>query len=84
MKHTIHVSMVICLLLLCSCSLFDARQPSPEPIVLHSGKEWQVIEEPPKLSNDGSRLPFQTEQSVQPETAQPAPTEKNRTINTPP
>lgn len=84
MKYCIHVAMVIGLLLICSCSLFDARHSSPEPIVLHSGKEWQVIEEPPKLSNDRSRLPFQTEQSVQPETAPPAPPEKNRTIKTPP
>ncbi|OGU13628.1 MAG: hypothetical protein A2076_08760 [Geobacteraceae bacterium GWC2_53_11] len=84
MKNIIHISLVIGLLLICSCSLFDARHSSPEPIVLHSGKEWQVIEEPPKLSNDRSRLPFQAEQSVQPEAAKPAPLEKNRTINTPP
>ncbi|MBW4055596.1 MAG: hypothetical protein HIU83_09345 [Proteobacteria bacterium] len=76
------------LLFLCSCTLFGARNSaptpvvySPTPLVVPVGKNWQVIEEAPKLS-DGKRLPFQTEQSVQPAGARPvSPT--NRTLETP-
>jgi hypothetical protein len=48
------------------------------------GKRWQLIEEPPKLTNERERLPFQTEQSVQPEGAKTAPpeAEDNRKIET--
>jgi predicted RNA methylase len=62
------------LLLLCSCTVFDTKRHSgqasmmpPNPLVLPVNKNWQVIEEPPKLSNERERLPFQMEQSVQPE-----------------
>ena len=76
------------LLLLSSCSMFYTKQPdsaqalsAPKPLVLPIGKNWQVVEEPPKLS-DGSRLPFQTEQSLQPEVARPVSPDGNRTIET--
>ncbi len=76
------------LFLLCSCTFFGARPAAPAPVVhaptplvVPVGKNWQVIEEAPKLS-DGTRLPFQTEQSVQPAGARPvSPT--NRTLETP-
>lgn len=75
--------------LLCACSTFNAGKPAPAPAVQASkplavpvGKNWQIIEEAPKLSNDQGRLPFQSEQSVQPPGAQPlTPTEK-RNIET--
>jgi hypothetical protein len=72
------------------CSTFYTRQsdaPSamqiPQPLVQPVGKNWQVIEEAPKISDERGRLPFQTEQSLQPErTPVPLPA-KNRTIETP-
>jgi len=64
-------------------SVSDPVVMSPKPLAIPVGKNWQVIEEAPKLSTDGQRLPFQMEQSVQPEgTKQAAPAE-NRTIETP-
>ena len=76
------------LLLLCSCTIFDAKQvdqasavPS-NPLVLPVGKNWQVIEEAPKLANERERLPFQMEQSVQPVGAKPVSSGENRKIET--
>lgn len=73
-----------------ACTLFDARQSEPPPVVhtpkqlaVPVGKNWQVVEEPPKLSDERGRLPFQTEQSVQPDVAKPVAPEKNRIIETP-
>jgi len=80
----------ISLFVLCACSIFDARQSSPEPevptskpLVLPVGNNWQIIEEAPKLSNDQGRLPFQMEQSVQPEGTQPLSPAENRTVEIP-
>lgn len=88
MKYVHLAILSIALLCLCSCTLFYPRQSDSEPVVLSPkplavpvGKNWEVIEEAPKLS-DGGRLPFQTEQSVQPEGARPAPPAGNRTIET--
>jgi hypothetical protein len=53
------------------------------PLALPVGKHWQIVEEPPKLSDEHGRLPFQTEQSVQPEQAKPVVPTDNRTIETP-
>jgi hypothetical protein len=79
----------ICLFFLCSCTMFYARQSasapvmqSPKPLALPVGKNWQVIEEAPKLSDERGRLPFQTEQSLQPEGAKPVSPEDNRKIET--
>jgi hypothetical protein len=76
----------IVLMTLCSCAMFYDKQSasspgvqSPKPLVLPVGKNWQVIEEAPKLRDERERLPFQTEQSVQPEgtkTVSPADTRK--------
>ncbi len=70
--------------------MYDTRQSTPvpavtaaQPLVVPIGKNWQLIEEAPKLS-DGSRLPFQTEQSVQPDVAQPVPPGEVRTNKTAP
>ncbi|MDD2308185.1 MAG: hypothetical protein PHH91_01215 [Desulfuromonadaceae bacterium] len=56
---------------------------SPKPLVLPVGKNWQVIEEAPKLSGERGRLHFQMEQSVQPEGANPVSPEENREIEMP-
>lgn len=83
MKYFLLPLFFISLMLLCACTMFDTRQPSPDPIVIPVGKNWQIIEEAPKLSNDQGRLPFQMEQSVEPEGAKPAAPTDNRTIKTP-
>jgi len=77
------------LFLLCSCTIFYEKQSStdpvmqsPKPLVVPVGKNWQVIEEAPQLS-DGSRLPFQTEQSLQPEGTKHVSPEDNRKIEVP-
>jgi hypothetical protein len=78
------------LFLLCSCSIFYDKQPnsasgmqSPKPLAVPVGKNWQVIEEAPKLTNGQERLPFQTEQSLQPGGATVAPPVDNRKIEVP-
>ena len=78
------------LFILCSCTVFYPKQSatapvmqSPKPLTLPVGKNWQVIEEAPVLTNERERLPFQTEQSVQPEGAtKPVSPEGNRKIET--
>jgi len=87
MNFTYPLILTISLLLLCSCTTFNGRQSAPAPVaqpprplVLPVGKNWQVIEEAPKLSDDRGRLPFQTEQSVQPAGAKPVVPEDNRRI----
>jgi hypothetical protein len=75
--------------LLCSCTIFDTRQSAPpqvvqpKPLAMPVGKNWQIIEEPPKLSDERGRLPFQKEQSVQPEGTKPLSPSDNRNIETP-
>ena len=88
MKYVYHFVVSLSLFLLCSCAIFGAREPDPapaahvpKPLVLPVGKNWQVIEEAPKLS-DGSRLPFQTEQSLQPGGTPAVSPEDNRRIET--
>jgi hypothetical protein len=63
--------------------MFDTRNPPPDQAVLPVSKNWQIIEEPPKLSNDQGRLPFQMEQSLLPEGAKHEQPAENRTIKTP-
>lgn len=76
------------LLLLCSCTIFDAKRVgqvsvvSSNPLVVPVGKNWQVVEEAPKLANERERLPFQMEQSVQPKGAKPVSSGENRKIET--
>ncbi|MBL0225354.1 MAG: hypothetical protein IPQ16_07190 [Geobacteraceae bacterium] len=67
------------LLLLCSCSVFYGSPASsapaaqgPRPLAVPVGKNWQIVEEAPKLSDERGRLPFQTEQSLEPDGAKSA------------
>lgn len=63
-----------------SCSLFATGQQTSSPgasdaaLSVPVGKNWQLIEEAPQLS--GERLPFQTEQSLQPKGARPVAPDK--------
>jgi hypothetical protein len=84
----IHLPIItIGLFFLCSCGIFYGKQPdgvsemrSPKPLAVPVGKNWQVIEEAPKLTNGQERLPFQTEQSLEPEEATTAPPEDNHKV----
>jgi hypothetical protein len=80
------------LFLLSGCTAFDATQPGSTPAKEQSGgplsapvgKNWQIIEEAPQLTDERGRLPFQTEQSLQPEgTTKPVTPGDKRTIETP-
>jgi hypothetical protein len=91
MRYIGPCSLSATLLLLCSCGIHQAVQPAPPPpavpknvLVAPVGKNWQVIEEAPTLTNERheQRLPFQMEQSLQPPGTPPTPPEK-RTIETP-
>lgn len=72
--------------LLCACTVFEARQPParpvapPKPLAIQVGKDWKIVEEAPNLSDERGRIPFQTEQSIQPEgvTKPAAPTEERK------
>lgn len=88
MKTTYLLILSTGLMLLCSCTMFYSAPPesspavaAPKPLAVPIGKNWQIVEEPPQLS-DGSRLPFQTEQSLKPEVARPVSPGDNRTIET--
>jgi hypothetical protein len=57
---------------------------SSKPLSMPIGKNWQLMEEAPNLSDERGRLPFQTEQSVQPEvTTKPMSPQDRRTIEMP-
>ena len=90
MKYTRPATVVIGMFFFSACAMFEAKQPAPSHVVPKTlsvpvGKNWQVVEEAPNLTNERNARPaFQTEQSLQPEGVQRpvAPTEK-RKIETP-
>jgi hypothetical protein len=55
----------------------------PRPLAISVGKNWKVIEEAPNLSDERGRLPFQTEQSMQPEGSKSVSPTDNRKLETP-
>jgi len=77
------------LFLLCGCTMFyskpatPAKVATPKPLSIPVGRNWQVIEEAPKLSDERGHVPFQMEQSVQPEGARPVSPPDKRKIETP-
>ena len=86
MKFTI---LSVALSLLCACTMVNPKQSTtaamvpPRPLAIQIGKNWQVIEEAPKLSDEHGDLPFQTEQSVQPEGTKSVSPADNRKLETP-
>ena len=86
MKFTI---LFISLFLLCACTMFKAKQSAtapmapPKPLSIRIGETWQVTEEAPKLSDERGHVPFQTEQSLQPEGTKSVSPAENRKIETP-
>jgi hypothetical protein len=85
MKFTI---LSAALFLLCACTTFGTRQSAtapmapPRPLAISIGKNWQVIEEAPKLSDERGHLPEKME-PMEPEGEQSVPPEENRKIVTP-
>lgn len=92
MRHARPTLLVICLLSLTACAMFQAKKaPQSQPaqvkeLSLPVGKNWKVVEEPPALTNERRERPaYQTEQSVQPEGIQhptPPSEDKGRKIET--
>ncbi|MDO9068779.1 MAG: hypothetical protein Q7W05_10040 [Deltaproteobacteria bacterium] len=89
MKYRFLIILPGIVLLLGSCTFFYEKQSappsgmhSPKPLAVPVGKNWQIIEEAPVLSNEQGRLPFQTEQSLQPEGGKSAAPADNRKIET--
>ena len=91
MRHARPTLLVICLLSLSACAIFEAKQPPQPPAQVKElsvpvGKHWKVVEEPPPLTNERHERPaFQTEQSLLPEWVKrptAAPEEKERKIET--
>jgi hypothetical protein len=74
---------------LCACSTNQPKPMAatpmvpPKPITIPVGKNWQVIEEAPQLSDERGRVPFQTEQSIQPPGAPPVTPTDVRKLETP-
>lgn len=89
MKFTQPLILSAGIFLLCGCTMFYSKRTapasvaSPKPLSMPVGKNWQVIEEAPKLSDERGHLPFQMEQSVQPEGAKPVSPSDKRKIETP-
>lgn len=85
MKFTI---LTVALFLLCACAVFDAGQSAtapmapPKPLAISIGKNWQVIEEAPKLSDERGHLPVKME-PMEPEGTKSVSPEENRKIVTP-
>jgi len=84
------LSVLAVLVLLGGCSSRQAAKPAaapmvpPKPITIPIGKNWQVIEEAPQLTNERTNRPgFQTEQSVQPPGAPPTTPSDVRKLETP-
>lgn len=79
----------VALFLLCACTIFNPKQSAtapmvpPRPLAIQIGQNWQVIEEAPKLSDERGDLPFQTEQSLQPEGTKSVSPADNRKLETP-
>jgi hypothetical protein len=86
MKFTIFT---VALFLLCACAMFDGGQTATapmapqKPLAISIGKNWQVIEEPVKLSDERGHLPEKME-PMQPEGSQSVSPPENRRVVTPP
>jgi hypothetical protein len=69
MKLTYAILFSIGFTFLSSCAFLDTRLPesSPKPLEESIGKNWQIKEVAPDLTDEREQLHFQTEQSVEPE-----------------
>ena len=90
MKFARPLSLASGLFFVSSCAMFETRQTTPPAVVpakvltVPLGKNWKLIEEAPKLTDERNRPPFfQTEQSLQPAGASPLPSEEKIQIETP-
>jgi hypothetical protein len=90
MKSAIRLILSVPVLLLSACAFFQTTQtpsghPEPKQLAVPVGKHWQVVEEPPVLTNERDERPaFQKEQSVQPPgVVHGTPTEEHKQLSTP-
>lgn len=90
MKYSLATAICLGSFLIGACTIFQAKEPAPPPVVPKKlafpiGKNWQVIEEPPVLTNERHEqtLPLQSEQSVQPPGAPPVSTNEQRKYENP-
>jgi hypothetical protein len=69
--------------------MFNSKQSTiasmvpPRPLTMQIDKNWQVIVKAPDLIDERGHLPFQTEQSMQPEGANSVSPADNRRLETP-
>lgn len=84
------LSVLAVTVLLGACSAARPARPAaapavpPKPIAIPIGKNWQVIEEAPQLTNERTNRPaFQSEQSVQPPGAPPTTPSDVRKLEVP-
>ncbi|GFO60070.1 hypothetical protein GMST_23950 [Geomonas silvestris] len=84
------LSVLALTVLLGACSAARTARPAaaptvpPKPITIPIGKNWQVIEEAPQLTDERTNRPaFQSEQSVQPPGAPPTTPSDVRKLETP-
>jgi len=86
MKFTI---LSVALFLLCACTMFYTKQSAtapmatPKPLAISVGKNWKVVEEAPKLSDERGHIPAKME-PMQPAGSKSGSPEENRKIVTPP
>ncbi len=90
MKYALLLTLTVALFLFCACSMFEASKPAPpaempdKVLSVPVGKNWQLIEEAPALTDERNRPPsFQTEQSLRPEGARPVSPPDKIKIETP-
>ena len=90
MRYLMVTTICAMLLFVSGCKTMQSKEASSPPVVpkkiaVPVGKNWQVVEEPPVLTNERHEqtLPFQTGQSLQPPGAPPVSPSGQRTIETP-
>lgn len=89
MKHSVAVSLSLSFFLLGGCAAFQAKGPAsppyqPKPISVQVGENWKLTEEAPQLTNERTnRLPFQTEESLQPSGSNTVTPAEQRKLETP-
>jgi hypothetical protein len=89
MKYPVAVILSLGLFLLSACTASKTREAAsppfqPKPLSVKVGENWKVTEEAPQLTNERTnRLPFQTEESLQPAGSKTVTPVEQRKIETP-
>ena len=88
MKSALRLTLSASVLFLSACAMYQTApsgNPEPKQLAVPLGKHWQVVEEPPVLTNERDERPaFQKEQSVQPPgVVHGTPTGERKELTTP-